>query len=269
MRPEIEIVIPADRESAELDAVVAAIQRHTTGYALRVMVEPGLNVSECRQAAMDAAKSRYVCFMDADAHQLADGWLDELHRVAVAAPDAAVVYAGEWWGGEPPPAMHDPAPDAPWQVVRFGPAACMLVDRNRVPDDVKWCAPLGLANGWLGGDFEEVEYARRLARRGAKLYRATRTLFHHRGGRTTHKAFSETDRCAVIGVIKLLLKCQESGGDESPDWWAPLKRVRAAPDDDCTFAPKVVSPMRTIFRDLVLERGLRRMPAFQRLGIMD
>ena len=110
---------------------------------------------------------------------------------------------------------------------------------------------------------------RRLARRGGRLYRATRTLFHHRGGRTTHKAFSATDRCAVIGVIKLLLKCQESGGDESPDWWAPLRRVRAAPDDDCAFAPGVASPMRTIFRDLVIERMLQRMPAFGRMGIVE
>ena len=110
---------------------------------------------------------------------------------------------------------------------------------------------------------------RRLARRGGRLYRATRPLFHHRGGRTTHKAFNATDRCAVIGVIKLLLKCQESDGDESPEWWEPLKRVRAVPGDDCAFAPGVVSPLRAIFRDLVLARGLQRMPAFRRLGILD
>jgi hypothetical protein len=109
---------------------------------------------------------------------------------------------------------------------------------------------------------------RRLAGRGGRLYRAPRTLFHHRVRRTTHKGFNATDRCAVIGVIKLLLECQEAGGDESPDWWAPLRRGRSAPGDDCAFAPGAVSPLRTIFRDLVLARGLQRMPAFERLGIV-
>ena len=109
----------------------------------------------------------------------------------------------------------------------------------------------------------------RVARSGKKLYRATRTLFHHKGGRTTHEAFDQTDRCAVIGVIKFLLKCQESSGYQGDDWWAPLRRVPAASDDDCKFAPHIVSPMREIFRDLVLARGLQRMGIFRRLGIVN
>jgi hypothetical protein len=48
-----------------------------------------------------------------------------------------------------------------------------------------------------------------------------------------------------------------------------IKRVPAAGDDDCKFAPHLVSPMREIFRDLVLARGLQRMGIFRRLGIVN
>ena len=141
--------------------------------------------------------------------------------------------------------MHDPSSATPWQEVAFGPAACMLLDREKVASNVKWCTHLGLANGWLGGDFEEVEYARRLVSSGKKLYRATRTLFHHRGGRTTHEAFDQTDRCAVIGVIKFLLKCQESSGYQGDDWWSPLKCWR--PTESVPLRPTESVPPRSGF----------------------
>lgn len=269
MRPEIPIVIPVPRESAELQAVIDAISAHTTGYRLHVQVDPGLNVSECRQAAMDDISGRYICFMDDDAHQLNDGWLDEMYAVLMAAPDAVVVYGGEQWGTDPAPALVDPTPETPWERVGFGPAACMLIDRTRLPLSVKWCVPLGLANGWLGGDFEEVDYANQITAQGGKLYRATRTLFSHQGGKTSAAAFQGTDRSLVIGTIRCLLQLRGYDQAADPDWWSELRRVPASPADDCAFSPSVVNPMRVIFRDTVLRNGLSRFPMFKRMGIMD
>lgn len=265
MRDDIDIVIPTQRESAELDQTVADLAAHTAGYCLSVRVEPSLNVSECRQAAMDAACGRYLCFMDDDAHQLSDGWLDEMLAVLQAAPNAAVVYAGEHWGSDTAPAIVVPDAACPWEQVDYGPAACMLIDRDKVPAGVKWCAPLGLSNGWLGGDFEEVDYAKRIREAGGKLYRARRTLFDHRGGKSTMLAFSGTDRFQVIRVINALLK----GWDTSaPGWWDNLHRVAADPNDDCAFSPSVVNPLRSIFNELLVDHGIAP-PGMRDMGIVD
>ena len=266
MRPDIDIVIPVQAENAELAEVVKTIQEYTTGYRLSIEKEPALNVSECRQSAMDRLEGRFICFMDGDAHHLQTGWLDEMHRVLTTAPDAAVVFAGEHWGTDPAPELRDPAPDRPWQAVPYGPAACMLIDRERLPAGVKWNAKLGLANGWLGGDFEEVEYARQITGKGGKLYRATRTLFHHQGGRTTMMNFCKTDRCRVIRMIESILRSMDT---RAPGWWDNLKRVPAAPDDDLSFHPSVVNPMREIFHDLFVGHGYTDIPELRRVGILD
>ena len=266
MRPDIDIVIPVQAENAELEQVVQAIQHYTTGYRLSIEQEPTLNVSECRQAAMDRLDGRFLCFMDGDAHHLQAGWLDEMHRVLTTAPDATVVFAGEQWGTDPAPEMCDPAPEKPWQAVPYGPAACMLIDRERLPAGVQWNAKLGLANGWLGGDFEEVEYCRQITAQGGKLYRATRTLFHHQGGRKTMKDFCTTDRFRVIRIIEALLNSVDT---RAPGWWDNLQRVPAAPDDDLSFHPAVTNPLRTIFRNLLLGHGYTNVPIFRRWGILD
>lgn len=267
MRPEIPIVIPVQRDTRELQAVCASISAHTKNYRQIIEVEPNLNVSECRQGAMNRLSDRYICFMDDDAHQISDGWLDEMFDVISRAPDAVVVYAGEKWGSDPDPEMIDPD-GIPWERVSFGPAACMLIDTKRITESVKWCVPLGLSNGWLGGDFEEVDYAMQINASGGKLYRATRTLFSHQGGKTSAEAFHKTDRSSVIGIIEMLLMLRRKGFSDS-DWWSELRRVPASPTDDCMFHPSVVNPLRTIFRDTVLRNGLERFPVFRHAGIID
>jgi hypothetical protein len=269
MRPQIEIVIPAEAETAELEQVCRAIAAHTERYRLHLIIRPDLNVSEARQLAMDSLPGRLICFMDSDAHQLFDGWLDEMHFVLASAPGAGAVYAGERWGSEPSPRVVTADPLRPWQEVPYGPAACMLIDPARISGAIRWTVPLGLANGWLGGDFEEVEYATQLRASGLRLYRATNTLFHHCGGRSTHKAFGATDRCQVINAIRNLLAYQEEKGIPSSEFWRALKRVPCAPGDDLSFHPSVVSPLRTIFRDVVLANHLSYAPIFRRLGIID
>jgi hypothetical protein len=269
MRDTIDIVIPTERESRELEEVVKAIETHTANYRLHLILRPDLNVAEARQFAMDTIPGRFICFMDSDAHHIQDTWLDEMHHVITHAPDAAAVYCGERWGIEPPPRIISPIPAQPWQLVDKGPAACMIIDRSKVPEDVKWNTSLGLANGWLGGDYEEVEYARQLMSAGLKLYRATNTIFHHRGGRTTHAAFQATDRCQVINVIINLLQYQSAKQIPSEHFWRYLKRIPCATDDDLNFHPSIVSPLRTIFRDVVLSNNLSYADVFRRLGIID
>jgi hypothetical protein len=265
----INIVIPTERDTAELQAVCEAIARHTTGYTLHLMLRPDLNVSECRQLAMDTLSGRYILFMDSDAHHIHSDWLPGMLDTIQRAPDAVACYAGERWGTEAAPIISSPDASAPWCRVPYGPAACMLIDRERLPLGVRWNTQLGLANGWLGGDFEEVEYAGQITALGGNLYRATNTLFDHRGGRTTQKAFNATDRCKVIGVIQNLLAYQSAKSIPSDIFWAKLHRIKASPYDDLTFDPSITSPLRTIFRDIVLSNNLSYAPVFRRLGIID
>jgi hypothetical protein len=268
VQEQIDIVIPTERDTAELREVCEAIAKHTTGYRLHLLFRPDLNVSECRQLAMDSIPGRYILFMDSDAHHISPDWLPGMMDTIKRAPQAVVCYAGERWGTEAPPPIRSPDSNAPWVQVPYGPAACMLIDRDRLPAGVAWNEKLGLANGWLGGDFEEVDYAIQIASRGGKLYRATNTLFEHRGGRTTHASFAATDRCKVIGVIKGLLRYQEAKGIPSDVFWSRLHRVSASPHDDLSFDPSVTSPLRTIFREVVESNGLSYAPVFQRLGII-
>ncbi len=269
MRDIVDIVIPAECESRELEAVARAISAHTAGYRLHLILRPDLNVSEARQLAMDTIPGRLICFMDSDAHHVMDGWLDEMVRVIDAAPDAAAVYCGERWGDEPSPRIVSPDPSRPWRQIEQGPAACMLIDRSKIPPAVRWNVSLGLANGWLGGDFEEVEYARQLSAAGLRLYRATNTVFHHRGGRTTHAAFQATDRCQVINAILNLLSYQAAKQIPSQEFWRHLRRIPCAPGDDLSFHPSVVSPLRHIFRDVVISNHLSYAEVFRHLGIID
>jgi hypothetical protein len=265
----IDIVIPTERDTAELQEVCEAIARHTTGYTLHLMLRPDLNVSECRQLAMDTLPGRYILFMDSDAHHISSNWLPEMIDTIQRAPDAVVCYAGERWGTEARPVISSPDASAPWCRVAYGPAACMLIDRERLPPGVRWNTQLGLANGWLGGDFEEVEYAIQISALGGKCYRATNTLFDHRGGRTTQEAFCKTDRCKVIGAIKNLLSYQMAKSIPSDIFWDKLHRIKASAQDDLTFDPSITSPLRTIFRDIVLSNNLSYAPVFKRLGIID
>jgi len=265
MHDDVEIVIPVQHESAQLERSLGMVEKTASGVPVRVMVEPKLNVSECRQMATDKCRARYVCFLDHDSEMVMPGWLDGMLEVIRRAPDAAAVYAGEWWGTELPPEIVVPDPQRPWQEVSYGPAACMLVDTGRI-GDVRWDTQMGLRNGWLGPDFEEVQYAYDLRAAGRKLYRAQRTLFHH-VERTTNDAFAATDRAQVIAVIRNLLEYRWAKAPEDREFFKGLVPVRARADDDKMFAPRAVNPLRTIFRPVLLRNGLQNRPSFVRRGI--
>lgn len=264
MRPTIEIVIPVQGDSEQLSRAIALIEKHTTNYRLHIVKEPSLNVSEARQKAMDEiVKGDLVCFLDDDSEMIMDGWLDEMFLTLDAKPDAGAVFGGEWWGTQDATPICPVVGDVP---ISYGPAACMLIDRRRIPAGVMWDTNIGLRSGWLGGDFEEVEYCFNLRHHGLNLYRATKTLFHHTGGRTTLDDWCKTDRQKAIIIMKLLLDYKYAKAPEDRDWFKGLQYVKADPANDCMLAPG--SSLRECYREVIRRNGLEKFKRFQRMGLI-
>jgi len=283
-RPVIEVVIPVQRWTAQLDTAVAALEAHTDRFLLSVVEEPDLNVSEARQKALEEIVTHdLVCFLDDDSEMIQSGWLDALYRVMEEQEDAGAVFAGEWWGTDDRPTMKDggggkPAIDhkrrvwtgqgEPFTEVDYGPAACMLLDRRRLPAGLSWDSSIGLRSGWLGGDFEEVDYCYRLSKlHGLRLYRATRTLFHHTGGKLTHRDFVHTDRFRTANVMKLLLNYKYAKAPYDEDWFRGLKYVPARDDDDCLLAPG--HSLREAYYSVIKRNGLGHVRSLRRMGLVD
>jgi hypothetical protein len=268
-RPDIAIAIPTHMASKQLDVTIASVQRHTTGYTLHVVEDPSVNVAECREHMQNTllADSRYVCFIDYDTEMIMDGWLDAMYEAMIERPDAGAVFSGEWWGTEPETQIdtgHGGAVE-----IGYGPAACMLIDRTRIPSGGRWDGHCGLRNGWLGGDFEEVDYCFRLRQHGLKLYRATASLFHHTGGRSTMMDFARTDRQRTTGIMAALLGYKYAKAPEDDDYFKGLKYVPADPDNDNRFAKGTTNGLRECYHDVIIKNGLSRVRSFQRLGLVD
>ena len=139
----------------------------------------------------------------------------------------------------------------------------MFVDTERI-EDVLWDVHMGLRNGWLGPDFEEVQYCYDLRASGMKLYRAQQTVFHH-VERTTNDEFGQTDRAKVISVIRNLLEYRPP---YDRDFFKGLRPVKASDGDDRMFAARVVNPLRTIFRPVMARNGLHRLAVMRRCGVV-
>lgn len=262
MRPEIDLIIPVQRRTEQLDRAVSLIEKHTKRFRLCIVEEPGLNVSEARQKAMDeVARSRLVCFLDDDSEILHSGWLDAMAKTLAEHPDAGAVFSGEWWGTD---RRVEIAPVAGDTQVAYGPAACMLIDRERVKR-IQWDRHIGLRSGWLGGDFEEVDYCYRIRRAGMNLYRCTSALFHHTGGRTTLRAFGSTDRQKTVCVMRQLLDLKYHIAPDNDDWFKGLKYVPADPDNDLMLGPG--GTLRECYRDVIVRNGLSHIRGFVKLGL--
>ena len=263
MRPIIDLVVPVQHESRELDNAVRSIERTTEHYNLIVLKKPGLNVAEARQKAMkEVVKSRYVCFLDDDSEFVRSGWLEAMYEVLQERADAGAVFSREWWGTEPEPKSGEGAS----VEVAYGPAACMLLDLERIPDAVVWDGNLGLKNGWLGGDFEEVDYCKRLIHAGLKCYRAENSVFRHKGSKTTRRAFGRSDRIKAITAIRLLLNYKYAKAPGDDDWFKGLQYVKADPNDDNMLAPG--ASLRDCYKDVIRRNGLRHVPGFKRMGLV-
>lgn len=258
----LDLVIPIQRKSAQLDRTVQLIEQHTKDYRLVIVEEPYLNVSEARQKAMDSlTQSRYVCFLDDDSEIVHDGWLDEMLLTMQANPDAGAVFGGEWWGPEARPEIIPVPGDT---KVEYGPAACMLLDMDRVRQ-IRWDNNIGLRSGWMGGDFEEVDYCFRIRRAGFELYRCTKSLFHH-VNRPGFVEFGKTDRRKTCAIMKMLLDLKYHRAPEDEDFFKGLKYVPADPNNDLMLGAG--ASLRDCYHDVIVRNGISHIRGFVKAGLV-
>lgn len=267
-RPEIDIVVPVQHESDQLDRSLDLLHQNTTGFRLHIVKEPDLNVAEARQKAMDeVVRGDLVCFIDDDSEMVTPGWLDAMHSVLESNPDAGAVFGAEVWGTERIPYQVRPGIDVEPMEVEYGPAACMLLDRRRLPEGLRWDANIGLRSGWLGGDFEEVDYCLRINRiHGLKMLRAPQAVFRHTGGKTTMRDFCRTDRFKTVNIMQLLLDYKYAKAPEDEDWFSGLQYVKASSEDDCLLTPG--ASLRDCYRDVIRRNGLTYVQSFKKWGLV-
>lgn len=263
MRPVVDIVIPIQKHTEQLDKVVELLEANTEHFRLHLVNEPSLNVSDARQKALDElVEGHLVCFLDDDSEMIQPGWLEPMIKTLQAREDAGAVFGGEWWGTEPQVELA-PGEDV---EIEYGPAACMLLDRRRIPSDVIWDGEIGLRSGWLGGDFEEVDYCYQLRHAGLRLYRSTGSVFHHTGGKTTLIDFLKTDRHKTTRIMTTLLAYKYAKAPEDKDFFKGLKYVKAHDNNDCMLAPD--QSLRDCYRKVIHKNGLQYIRSFNRLGLV-
>lgn len=259
----VDIVIPVQADSDKLAKTVALVEQNTADYRLHIVKEPDLNVSEARQKAMnEIVKGDLVCFLDDDAEMVSPGWLPEMLGILEAKPDAGAVFQIERWGTE----QYVPAAIEETGEIAYGPAACMLMDRRRLSPKIQWDQKIGLRSGWLGGDFEEVDYCHQIRASGLKLYRTSRSVFNHTGGRTTLEAFSRTDRYRTVCAMQILLDYKYRKAPDDGDWFKGLKYVPADPNNDLNLAPG--ASLHDCYREVILRNGLGHVPMFRKAGLV-
>jgi len=264
----IDIVIPVHKDCAQLDTTLKLLEQYKNKAETRLtLIREGTNVSEARQIAMnDKSLSDMICFLDYDSEMCMDGWLDEMIATMSEHDDAGAVFSGEWWGREAPPEMVPVDGDRVVQPGNGTPAACMLIDRSKLdPEYHIWDQNIGLRNGWLGGDFEEVDFCYRLEHKGLELYTSTRSLFHHTGGKGTYADFSNTDRRISTTVMRVLLRYKHDLAPDDEDYFKDMKYVKADANDDDKLA--VGSSFRDAYRDVFVSAGLAGHPMAARLGL--
>ncbi len=264
-RPEIDLIIPVEKSSAQLDRTVRLIEQYTENYNLILVNEPDLNVSEARQKAMDElAENTVICFLDSDSEMVHPEWLDAMYETLQRKKDAGAVFAGEWWGTESE-VIIDTSKYKEFETPK-GPAACMMMDRTRIPESVHWDINIGLRNGWLGGDFEEVDYEKRLELAGLKLYQCFGAVFHHTGGRTSLRQFTKSDRHKTVRVMRLLLEYKYGKAPEDDDYFKDLKYIKADPNNDNKMA--LNGNLRDCYAEVIRKNGLRHVQGFRKMGLV-
>jgi hypothetical protein len=239
----INIVIPVEKWSKQLETTVALLHKYKNDVEtqLHIMEEPDINVSECRQLAMELY-GPYVCFLDYDSEMMHDHWLDNMWDVMQKFPDTKAVFGVEIWGD----IKHVPGnatlpnglPINPFNK-RCTPAACMLMD-TRMNDTIFWDKHIGLRNGWLGGDFEEIDLCMKMHLAGYKLRICTDTRFHHTGGKKDFESFWNSDSAQSVIIMGELLQCKYCDSEESrkdDDFFKGLTYLKADPNNDNMLAP--------------------------------
>lgn len=259
--PCIDIVIPVNEHSKQLDRTVELIQQTTQNYNLKVVIEPDLNVSEARQLAMQAASGRYVCFLDYDSEMIQPAWLATMYEKMYKHSDAAIVFAKEWWGTEPRGPLFGAESDG---KTYFGTAACMLIDLERLPKNITWNPLVSLRNGWLGGDFEERDFCMQVTMAGLNMYQAP-CLFHH-VCRTTMAEWLTTDRGKTAAIMGDLICEHYATAPEDKDWFKGLIYQPARRDDDRMLAPG--RTLRQCYQAVIKRNGLQNRKVVARYDLV-
>jgi hypothetical protein len=256
-RPTIDLVIPIQRETALLEKSVEAIQKYTTNFKLHICRDPDLNVSEARQQALNILPlGQYVCFMDDDTLVQQPDWLDNMVKGLQNNPNAAIAFAEEQWGDTD----HIVNIYEEGQPVKYGPAACMLIDRNRIPISVRWDRYMGLKTGWLGGDFEEVDYCLQVWNKGLQCIGIHSSRFKHMD-RTTMEDFRTTDRARTCAIMKFLLYHKHATCPDNSEYFRKLRYVQARAGNDRMLAPGAT--LKECFSGVIIDNNISHFPYVQ------
>jgi len=195
------IIIPCVRRSRFLEkTTLPAIAAHTPSSVPVVIAhEPDLNVSECRQKWMGLAETRYVYFMDVDSVIEQDEWLEMLLDI-MDEYQAGAVTAAEHWNGQ---TVRCDGLFKSQGVVgdghRVAGAGC-LYDKKV---GARWDPWLGETYGYIGREFEDVDFAYSVYDQGYKCYSTDRVVFNH----AWHdKTDWESDELAMWGLVSNLIK---------------------------------------------------------------
>ena len=256
----LDIIIPIQTESVLLDECVASIEKYTTDYRLHVYKDASINVSEARQAAMDTLElGRYICFLDDDSRLVHSGWDTALIDATTKDDKIVISYAEEDWGEFGVLQKYRGV-----QHAKYGPAACMLIDTAKLPIGHRWCKYIGLNTGWLGGDFEEVEYVYRLKHHDLVAVGTDKARFLH-VDRPSIEDFRLTDRAMTCRIMKALIELADSPAGYNTDFFRKLHYVKADPNNDRMLANG--QTLKDAFYDVLIDNNLSHFPMFKRWGL--
>lgn len=202
--PSAEIVIPVHTTLHHLLSACVANVRATVGQDPVVWEEAG-NVSLARNAALAAATTEWVCFLDTDAFPQGAGWLDDMVRAAEAL-DVALLN--------------------PREVLDFGTSRYETCSRIAIPTRIEHptnCSGMcllvrralcqgifdpycGLTSGRLGPCIEDTDAARRCASMGlAAGYAPDVMVLHRDRGAADYEEWTRTDEFFAYSVMSQLL----------------------------------------------------------------
>jgi glycosyltransferase involved in cell wall biosynthesis len=259
-RPPVDLVIPVQQESGLLESCVKAIEATTKNYRLHIVKEPSLNVGEARQQALNTLPlGRFVCFLDDDS-VVQEGWLEPLAEALLNNDRYAVAFAEEQWGSDYVLNVYQDV-----QPIGYGPAACMLIDRDKIPISVRWNKYIGLKTGWLGGDFEEVEYVCQIRNKNLLCVGVHGSRFIHTD-RTTMADYRLTDRSMTCNIMKVLINQKFLTNPDNEDFFRKLRYVPARKDNDRMLAPG--HTLKECFYEVLKDNNITHFPVFKEWGLV-
>lgn len=263
----VHIAIPVEKESKQLDRTIDLLNQHTKSLDYKVYIDPSINVAEAREQIINNYSGKYICFLDYDSEMFDSEWLPKMLQT-MERQEATLVFAPEYWGSDKDKIQYscNPYDSNKDHLVGWGPAACMLIDKSKLPVDIHWDFNIGLRNGWLGGDFEEVDWARRLIAKGCKFYFCGSTAFNHTGGKTSFSRYHGSDRGRTSSIMSMLVMLKYRKAPDNMDFFKNLKYVKADPNNDNKLAPG--QSLRTCYHDVIKDNGLGYIVDFQQLGLV-